>query len=309
MSQGWRRAIGVVLIAAAVTYLGAEIARNFGELRAHPWRADPVLLLLSLLAHLGVLAWGVFVWRLLMTAIAPDAPPLARLFRIWFLSSLARYIPGKVFQFVAVAQLAGREGIGSPILIATLVVHMLVTVATALLVGLCLLAPLVLGPSGAVGVIVTAAALAVFLVHPALARPAVSLVRRLPARFALHTVSWRGSWAHGIAILCASVAAWLLYGVAFHLLIASLSPLEPGAYARITAANALSFVAGFLSLLPAGLGVREVALSELLRGVLPGGVAPMVAVVARLWTIATELAGGALALALVRTAGDPELGH
>jgi uncharacterized membrane protein YbhN (UPF0104 family) len=291
----------LILVAAAAGYLGAEIARNFGELRAHPWRADPLLLVVSLLAHVGVLAWGVLVWRLLITAIAPDAPPLRRLLRIWFLSSLARYIPGKVFQFVAVAQLAGRESMGSSVLIATLVVHTLVSVATALLVGVILLAPAVLGAGTAIGVVVGAVVLAVCLVHPALARMAMGLVRRLPARFALDTVSWRGSWGHGVAILVASVVGWFLYGVAFYLLISALSPMEPGAYARITAANALSFVAGFLSLLPAGLGVREVALSELLKGVLPGGVAPMVAVVARLWTIATELLGGALAMALARS--------
>jgi glycosyltransferase 2 family protein len=64
--------------------------------------------------------------------------------------------------------------------------------------------------------------------------------------------------------------------------------------------NALSFLVGYASPLPGGAGLRELAMAELLRPYLPDGVAAVLSIASRLWTIAAELVGGALALALAR---------
>ena len=58
---------------------------------------------------------------------------------------------------------------------------------------------------------------------------------------------------------------------------------------RLTASVSLSMVAGFLSLLPGGLGVREVVLDQLLKQPFGQIVAPLSAVLLRLVWMLTEL--------------------
>jgi uncharacterized membrane protein YbhN (UPF0104 family) len=68
----------------------------------------------------------------------------------------------------------------------------------------------------------------------------------------------------------------------------------------LTGVNALAFVAGVMTPLPGGLGVREAAMQQLLLPLLPAGVAGVVSVAARLWSVSAELLGGALVLAFTR---------
>ena len=51
--------------------------------------------------------------------------------RIWFLSNLARYLPGKVFQFIAVAQLSRGAGLSGAVLLTAMLVHTGITLLSA----------------------------------------------------------------------------------------------------------------------------------------------------------------------------------
>jgi uncharacterized membrane protein YbhN (UPF0104 family) len=64
-------------------------------------------------------------------------------------------------------------------------------------------------------------------------------------------------------------------------------------------------VAGVLTPLPGGLGAREAAMQQLLLPLLPAGVAGVISVAARLWSVSAELIGGALVLAFTRGGLQP----
>ncbi|NIP82960.1 MAG: hypothetical protein GWM90_28525, partial [Gemmatimonadetes bacterium] len=69
------------------------IARHWHELRAYEWSADPIRLGASVALLLLVFGWGVWVWKVLLGHLGVRVP-FPPLLRLWFLSTLARYVPG-----------------------------------------------------------------------------------------------------------------------------------------------------------------------------------------------------------------------
>jgi uncharacterized membrane protein YbhN (UPF0104 family) len=87
---------------------------------------------------------------------------------------------------------------------------------------------------------------------------------------------------------------WAIIGLSLWAVLRSMpleTPLETPwqLWPRLTASVSLSMVAGFLSLLPGGLGVREVVLDQLLKQPFGQIVAPLSAVLLRLAWMLTEL--------------------
>jgi glycosyltransferase 2 family protein len=296
----WRRLLGVLLIVAAGAYLTHTILSNAQELRAFQWQARPLRLVLSLIAHVLVLSWGVWVWSQVLRCFPGARVPLPALQRIWFVSNLARYIPGKIFQFVAVAQLGRAGGLGVGVLLTSVVVHAGFSLLAAGVLAswtlgtLFLPAPVVPWAAGGMTAIALAA------VHPAVLNGILGVLPKLLRR---PVIPWTADWGRGVLLLGLCLVSWAAYGVAYHLLVSALTEVSWSLLPQMAGVNALSFVAGYLSLLPGGIGLREVAMTELLRSYLPGGVAAVLALTARLWTIAAELAGAALAVVLARRAG------
>lgn len=305
MSRGaWKRLLAGLLVAAAAWFLADAIITNWQALRAFEWSVDPLRLVASLAAHVAVLGWGVWVWHRVLHHFEHAPVRQATLLRIWFLSNLARYIPGKIFQFLAVAQLSRAAGLSAAVLLTSLLVHTGLALLSAVVLGAWTLSGALLPAASplAVGGLTTAVAL--LLVHPTAINRTLSTGSRLLRR---PMIRWRAGWAGGILLLGLSVLSWLFYGAAYALFIAALTPVPLTALPVLAGVNALSFVAGYLALVtPGGLGVREAAMTGLLLPLLPRGVAAVLAIAARLWTIAAELAGGALVLLLVRPRLVPE---
>jgi hypothetical protein len=145
--------------------------------------------------------------------------------------------------------------------------------------------------------------LSLALVHPAVIRAGLRLVRRVAKKGVLE---WRGSWAEGLGILLLSALSWWLYGAAFYLFLTSFVDLPLSALPAVTAVNALAFIVGYaVFFAPGGIGFKETAMALLLAGMVPPGVAAALAVASRLWSIAGEVLP-ALFLARGRPLAAPE---
>ena len=84
---------------------------------------------------------------------------------------------------------------------------------------------------------------------------------------------------------------WCGVGIAFFLFVKSLSPLEWHLIPETIGIYAMAWTVGFLSFItPAGLGIREGALSFLLSTLLPEATAIFVALLSRFWYLTVELA-------------------
>ncbi|HUH13187.1 MAG TPA: lysylphosphatidylglycerol synthase domain-containing protein [Longimicrobiales bacterium] len=296
-----RRLLSLLFVAAALAFVGVAIARNWAGLRTARWDLDPAGLVASTVLLVAVLAFGVGVWGRVLRHFQGGGAPFPTLFRIWFLSGIARYIPGKVWQFVAAAGLARRAGLTPVVVLSSLVVYMGFGLLSAAVLA-ALTVPL--GPMGGVAVppgwvVAGTVAAALLLVHPAVINFGLRLVPR-----ALHesVLAWRGSWLEGVRLLVLATVYWLLYAGAFWLFVDALVDIPPASVLLLGGVNALSFVVGYLVfVVPAGLGPREGVITVALAGVVGGtGMAGVVALASRLWIVAAELIGAGISLLLER---------
>ncbi|MFP4624342.1 MAG: lysylphosphatidylglycerol synthase domain-containing protein [Gemmatimonadota bacterium] len=288
-----RLTLATALVAATLVFLGLAIARNWAEIAAHDWNVRPLHLAASVGLLVLALASGVVVWHRVVLRFQGHRIPLRTLLRVWFLSNLARYVPGKIWQFVGAVQLGRQAGIAPAVLLTSLVVLTGLTLVAAALISLAAL-PTVFAELGWAGVtfLVTGAVLGIAGVHPAVINYALG---KVPERLHPENLTWTGSWLDGIGLLTLSFGAWTLHGLAFALFTHSLVGTTAAAVPALVAANALAFLIGYMALVtPGGLGAREAALALMLGPLGSLGVAAVIAVAFRLWLIVGELLGAAL---------------
>jgi uncharacterized membrane protein YbhN (UPF0104 family) len=288
---GRTRWITVAALAVVAVFFAVTLAARWREVISLKWQPRPgvfalACVLLAVSYALVACVWGFALRRAAGTPVRAGA-------RIWFLSNLARYVPGNVWSFVGAAELARREGVARPVTLAVMAYTQVLSVGVALLAGL----PVLLAEWARLGrpALLGAVAVAVVAgVAAAFRRQLLALARRrLPGLGGADLVPAPGT----IALLVIGYAAyWAVTGLAFAALVASAYRLSPGDVPLVVAAYAAAYAVGFLSLLtPAGLGVREGVLVVALSPVLPAGPALVVALVSRVWMMVAELAGAGVA--------------
>jgi glycosyltransferase 2 family protein len=290
------RWLTVAVLTVVAGFFVATLAARWNDVISLKWRLEPGLFVLAtalLALSYGLVAclWGVALGRAAGTRPAAGA-------RIWFLSNLARYVPGNVWSYVGAVELARREGVARRTTLAVMALTQVLSVGVALLAGLPVLVAerARLGRPGLLGAVVVAAGAAVAVLFR---RRLLGLARRrLPGFDPAELAPSAGT----VALLVAGYAAyWAVTGLAFAALVASLYPLATADVPVVVAAYAAAYAAGFLALLtPAGLGVREGVLVVALAPVLPAGPALVVALLSRVWMMLVELAGAGAAHLVAR---------
>ncbi|MGH7457589.1 MAG: lysylphosphatidylglycerol synthase domain-containing protein [Longimicrobiaceae bacterium] len=292
--EAWKRTASFLFVAFAAGFLARAVIRDWRRVQDFSWQLEPLLLSVSVALLLVVLGWGVWVWGRVLRLFGQQVP-FPVLARVFFLSSLARYLPGKVWQFVAAARMSGEAGLSGTLLLTSLAVQMGFVLLGASVVAVLALPSSSLGLEGTLWPARIAALLVILLLaHPRWLNLGLSLVRRLARR---EPLEWRGGWGDGLWLVALFTVNWVAYGLAFALFVNSLTPVSADTIFPLAGVNALAFVAGYLVIVaPAGLGVREASMAVLLAPYLPGGVAALVAVLSRLWSVLAEILGAAAAL-------------
>lgn len=223
--------------------------------------------------------------------------------RIWFISNLGKYVPGKVWSIAAMTVMARNQSVSPVTAAGSSVLIQLVTIAAG--IGVVLVAG-----SQAVDNTWLAVVVLVILIGfvggaprllPAMARVAASLTGKdiqLP-RIASKTV-----WAAAFR----SVISWIAYGIAFQFFVRGVVGSASGAISSYIAVYAASYIIGFLALFaPGGAVVRESALvSGMVRLGLSGRAdALAIAIASRLWLTIVELLPGLLFLAVRKPDSRP----
>jgi glycosyltransferase 2 family protein len=306
MAKRWWRPVqwagGLLVLGFVVRYL----VRNWATIRAEPvaWRLEPGWIVASLLVILATYALLAESWRRMLAGWGPRLRWLVAA-RIWVLSSMGKYLPGKVWAVAGMAVLAQRRGVPPWSATGSAVLLQVVSIGSgALLVGVTGMTALEVHRPGsriALGLVMVGSVAALLLV----AWP--PLVRRTLTRFGLAgdaRVSPAPA-ALGFGIV-ANLAAWLLYGVALAWLARGVLPDAELSYPAAVGAFAGSYIAGLLFLLaPGGLGVREGVFMWMLQDRLGPANALALAAVSRLaMTVADVLAALPFVLTRLERAHD-----
>jgi len=274
---------------AIVAFAARALLRNWTELRSQPleWRVEPGWLLLSALVVWLMYALLIVAWRTMLAGWGQrlDGWTAAR---IWTVSSLGKYLPGKVWAVAGMALMSQRAGIAPWAATGSAVVLQVLAIGTgAAVAGLTGRQALERAHPGSGAVLALLVAGAVAGVALLLWPPSLRWLLRLGAPDA----EARGTPpALGIAVgILANAVAWIGYGTALWLLARGLLPavdLRPG---QAVAVFTASYLAGFLALFaPGGLGVREGLFILMLQGPLGIGAATALALASRLLLTITE---------------------
>jgi uncharacterized membrane protein YbhN (UPF0104 family) len=102
-------------------------------------------------------------------------------------------------------------------------------------------------------------------------------------------LAWRGRWRTAVGLCALNVVIHVVTGISACLLLRATVGLNVADAPRVIAANSVSFLVGYVSLVPAGLGVRDAVMAILLAPAESSGRAAVAALALRVWGIATEL--------------------
>ncbi len=238
------------------------------------------------------------VWRLILREWKASLS-FGDAVRIWCVSNLGKYIPGKVWQIAAMGKLAKNASVPPAAAAGSAILNTLVNIAVGFAVGVVAgfksLDALSQGHA-TLGIGVTILAIGGVLLLPAMIPRLTAVARRVTGRdLDLGTLPIRAVY---IAI-GGNVVAWLLYGWSFQLLVHGVLGRAPGHFADYVAAYALSYVIGYLAFfIPGGLGAREgmLALSLGALNLANPKEALAIAIVSRLWLTILEVIPGLLYL-------------
>jgi|SRR5579859_4965486 len=286
----------VLFLAAALWFVAASIARQWPDVRQSLATAHPAWGLVALSTSIVFVAYAVLIqaWRLMLTPWRVTISFWASA-RIWFISNLGRYVPGKVWQIAAMSALAQEEGVSPVAATGSALIVNLANVLSGVVVviasGPRLLDVTTHGRSGSAMVLVTVL-LAGLLALPAVLPVAMRVTNRLIGRsWTPPMIPHRTIWA----AVAGTLVSWVLYGLAFTLLAHALLRPTQGSPLDFIAIYTVSYLAGYLFLpAPGGIGVREWAMVRGLTalGLATPGDAWMLAFGSRLWLTVLEALPG-----------------
>lgn len=300
----WLRPVGAVLF---VGFAVAVVASQWEEARKAAAETRVTWTLIGAATATVCIAYALLIetWRRTVAAWGQNERlRWGDAARIWFISNLGRYVPGKIWQIGAMGMMAQERGVspvtGAGSAVVVNLVSVIAGVGVVVATGGRVLARYA-GETAALAAVLIVA----LLILPVGATLMMRLYRRLTGRdLNIGTLPPR---ALVVALVGTSVA-WLLYGVAFRWFAIGVGAASTAGLASYTAAYTFSYLLGYLVLLaPGGIGVREGALvaSMTQLGLATGGEATLVAVTSRLWLTALEVVPGVLLLAVSAARQSP----
>lgn len=273
-------------------------AAHIGLHFAPAWLGAATIIVLATYALL------VEVWRRVLSRYGSTIPFSAAA-RVWFVSNLGKYVPGKVWQVttmtlmlsqlqVPVATAAGASAVIT-------IANVLAGFALLVVLGMPALRAVAGGHDTAL-IVATLILVIALLAAPFIMRVLSSLASRLFRRPLALTVPAGGAWL----AVGGCLVAWVLYGFAFQLLVRSILGSASAPWISYVAVYTLSYLIGYLALFaPGGIGPRELSLSYLLitLQIASPPEAAIITIASRLWLTVLEIVPGILFLFVRPAAG------
>lgn len=291
--------MGVVLV--IFYFLLKSLVSNWNQIKEYSWDFHYPLLLLSFV--LVGLTYSVLakIWKEILKQ-SGYVLSYSKMFKIWFISNLGRYIPGKVWQFLGMLYLLEKEDVPKSKSFSVAILAQSLSSMAGILIMLGFLKydfyqRLFSQSLWFLFVLIAFIAGAIMLIlYPALLQKVVNLGLGL---FKKEKIILKYKRKNLLFYLLSYAGCWLLFGFCFLIFIKSIIPAPFNIYFGVTGAFAGSVTIGFLAFFtPGGLGVREGILVALLSSYFPLPVATLIALLSRLWMTLAELLLFFIALAL-----------
>ena len=266
------------------------------------WRVRPLWLVLAVVSGATALWLSGAIWGLLFRS-SGSRTGMPEASAVWLGSNLGRYLPGKVWQMAGLVGYVRARGDSGSGALATALLFQAVMLVTGSGIGLVMLGARVFEGVGPWAIVAGGIAVAAALTPRLLQRIVRTGHRLLREPGEPGHVSLGGSLL--IRVVVGSLVVWSLHGLGFWALLEGLVEENSVGPLMATGVFAASYIVGYLAVIaPGGIIVREGAMASLLSvaGSIALGPAAALALAARLWATAAELAAFGLALPLAQVA-------
>ena len=278
----------LVLLFAIVGYLGWQVYSGRAALTSLRPEWNGADLAGALLSAIGAYQCLFLGWVILLRRSGYfSADQVGRYLRIWWVSYIYRYVPGKLLLVVERARMGSAVGIPPAAGAALTVVETLLAILAGSAVSL-LAISYYTAADGPVLAAVAFVAVGTVLLFPAGYRFLLGLPFVRDKYPELASVAFRSRDI--LVAVVPYILFYLLSGLSLFLVSRSLNLFSLSSLAGLCGIYALSHVVSLVALVaPGGLGVREGALAVQLGRLLPAGVAEALAIGSRIWFTLVEL--------------------
>ncbi|KPK71334.1 hypothetical protein AMJ71_06525 [candidate division TA06 bacterium SM1_40] len=285
--MSWRRIAQVLLVSAAVIYIVQRIIADASKLLEFDWRLKLGSLAVSYLLLFAAFSGYPVVWWLLLRGMG-ERLPLGKAFRIWYVSNLGRYVPGKIWQIVGRVELAKDLGVARSTSAASVVYETGLIITSGIIVfGVATVASRDATPFSSVWPIFLVLPFGIVLAHPRVLSAVTNVVLRKVRKPEI-TLDVGLRWAASVLALYGIL--WIIQGAGFFFLVRSLTAVSFRWLPQLVGVFAAAWIAGFLSFItPGGLGVREGVMTFLLSLYLPPSISAVVSILSRIWITVGEV--------------------
>ncbi|MET8143606.1 lysylphosphatidylglycerol synthase transmembrane domain-containing protein [Sphaerisporangium sp. NPDC005288] len=269
--------VGLALV--ALGFLAYGLSRNWNDTVAAMARLSWWTVAGSFAAVLVGLGFMLVAWQVVLAGFGSPLPMRVAA-KVLFVGQLGKYVPGSVWAFAAMMELARDHGSPPRRTFGATVIGLVVSLGCALGLAAVTLPLTSQDVARQTWYLLLLIPFIVAGLHPRVLTFALNLVLRVARREPLEQV------LPGRAMLVAAawtMGGWLFYGLHIWLLLRDMAPGGPSLLAVAAGAYALAWVTGLLTvIIPAGIGVREGAMVLVLAPVLDAPHALVIAVVSRL---------------------------
>jgi len=286
----------VLLITVVFYFIYLQLRNNWDDIRTYDWHINSIgLLLLSILLALSSQYVFSAAWSYILRGFGHEITHMVA-FRISYLSSLSRYVPGKVWQLFSIIYIARQHGLSAEKTTASFIISQLFMTVTAFLI-LAISAQIdpaiiidqiaLLGKGSAY--LFTAGMVVMSLIVLVWPNQILAVANFFLKRFSRPQLSFSIDKQVALVIFLGYCVGWILYGLAFWMFMKSIVDDFDMSLVSATGIFAGSCQIGYLVLFaPGGIGPRELVMSQMLMPFLPG-LAPMMAILSRLWMTLVEM--------------------
>lgn len=300
--------ISFIIVTTIFFFLGRYIYTNWVEIKSFEWNIDYLILILSLFSLCIPFIMMAFGWYIILRILNSITNPL-QCIRIYTVSQLARYIPGKIFMFVGRVMLAERMGVKKSISILSVFFEAIISTSGAFFAILILyifsskiqidwLDPLRIGFLIVCGL---------FMLNPRLIKFILNKIYQMRYGRDVDFPSIDFKY-YKIVLLCFYyIIIWVLVGMSFYFLVSSFfgQLISLKVAFDISCIFLISWLVGFLSFLtPGGIGVREAIMTIGLEQLFPLYLVAIIAIISRIWFTIGELSVVIIVYLIPKRAAD-----
>lgn len=271
----WWRIVGWLVAIAALWY----IAQWIRQLDHAVWKSMTDLRIGWLLLAVGLLQlWFLMryaAWESIIRRHGLAAERQVSL-KNWTMSELMRYAPGNIWSFASKYTTSVEHGTTKGQAVQAMVIE-----ASAQVSGAAIVAAMMYDVARWWWV-----AIALVAVFPL----GLTMVLNFAHRRKTNETAQHVSFIEALVLLGWYVLVWVVFGLATACIAHGFPSVLGGSFLWLAGANVAAWLIGYLSVItPMGFGVREVTFVQLVSSTIVNGVASILALITRMWFIASEL--------------------